>query len=404
MSIGASLRSLLQNRIGPALITALLLPVIAAFAMAARGRRALTPKRARNQLRLVWAGPPLLSLVTASDAMKSAGYKSWTIANATYDNDVTRRFDQEALFRRRSPYGLNTLLLSCRASMLFCRAMFEADVLHGYFNGAILARTPLAKWEYRLWKAAGNYLVLMAYGSDSFVYRTLPPARWARAVMETYPRTEREDQAVERNVMEGSKLADAVVGCIVHTACLPRVDFNPVLWYPFDPNLEPVYPKAGRPVRIAHAANHQLIKGTEALEQAVARLVREGQPIELTVLERAKHADVLKAFAAADIVVDQLLFGYALAALEGMALGKVVITGIDNSDLYEPVRRQGLLDNLPIIFSSPEKIYEDLLSLVENAELRSTLGLSTRTYAETVHSSARTVELFSSVYDFIYRN
>ena len=64
---------------------------------------------------------------------------------------------------------------------------------------------------------------------------------------------------------------------------------------------------------------------------AVQRLQADGHDVEAHLIERMPNTQALEIIAGADIFIDQLLFGYALAALEGLALGKVVISGLDDS-------------------------------------------------------------------------
>lgn len=375
----------------------LLLPPLVLAALAARLVRFLNFGR-RDRLRLLWAGAPLLSLKTASAALASAGFQSITIANTLYPTVEPNDFDIQLQLPRRFPKGLNTLVYSVRATLLFARQMFASDVLHSFFNGGILGRTPLSTVEFRLWKLAGGRLVLMPYGGDAFIYAQLPDTEWANALKICYPRTAEEDRAVASAVARGCRLADAVVGCLVHDACLPRTDFTPLLWYPFDSQLQPAYPKPDGRIRIAHAANHPGVKGTESLIAAVDVLRAEGRNVELVVLKNVRHRTVIDAFREADVIVDQLLFGYALAALEGMALGKPVITGLGNDPIYNGYRDRGQLEGLPLIYANPRNVCSVLRELMDDPQMLNRLGRQSRAFAESTHGRGYTVRLFSDVY------
>lgn len=379
-------------------ITVTMLAPLFLAALVRRVTRLVLPKRRGRALRLLWAGAPLLSLKYASEAMAAAGYRSRTIANAVYPTINRADFDTQLELRRRLPTGLNAIVYSAHASLVFARELFLSDVLHTFFNGAILGRTPLARFEFGLWKLAGGRLVLMPYGSDAFVYARLPNSLWADALMTSYPRTREEDEAVQRKVEHGCRLADGVVGCLVHDVCLPRVDFHPLIWYPADTRLEPTYPNPGKSITIAHAANHPLVKGTNHLIDAVAELRAEGRNVELVLMQNASHAAVLEAFRSADIVVDQLLFGYALAALEGMALGKPVLTGLDDDRIYDGYRARGQLAGLPLIPAGPKTIGHVLRHLIDNPQNLGDMGRASRVFVERVHGPSATVELYTGVY------
>jgi hypothetical protein len=87
-----------------------------------------------------------------------------------------------------------------------------------------------------------------------------------------------------------------------------------------------------------------------------------------------------------------------LAALEAMAFGKVVVTGVDGSGLYAPFRARGLLDDSPLIFASPSNLFDVLLPLVDAPLSLVPLGRRTRKYAEERHGPHQTARLFKSVY------
>ncbi len=148
-----------------------------------------------------------------------------------------------------------------------------------------------------------------------------------------------------------------VVGSLVHIASLPRWDVLPLTAYPIDVEaVDPHPPSVDGTVVIAHSANHRGAKGTEFLIAAVEILRAEGCDVELDLIERVPNTEALERMARADIYVDQLLFGYAMAALEAMALGKVVISGIEDTPHYRVFRRYSYLDECPIVPASPETI------------------------------------------------
>ena len=90
----------------------------------------------------------------------------------------------------------------------------------------------------------------------------------------------------------------------------------------------------------------------------------EGYDIELDLIERVSNKRPSLRVAAADVYVDQLLFGYAMAALEAMALGKVVISGLEDTPDYRLFRRYSYLDECPIVPASPETIADVLRDLI----------------------------------------
>jgi len=375
-------------------VVALLLPFLAAAALLARAWRSVRP---RSGPRLVWAGLPIFSIAWSSKALRARGYDTLSIANTRYRTALDSDFD--VWLADGSVPGLaGRAIRLLRAVACFVKLLFTRDVLHAFFNGGVLGKTPLLDWEFRLWKLAGGKLVLFPYGSDAFVYSRLPESAWAAALKADYPRTAESDAAVAWRVDTFTGLADCVVGCLVHTVGLPRVDFWPVLWYPADLSVEPAAPMTAGAIRIAHAPNHRRIKGTPFLIEAVEKLKAKGHPVELELIEGVGRDAVFRAFRGADLVVDQLLFGYALTALEGMAFGKPVLTGISRDAMYEPFRRQSYLDEAPVIPTSPATIEQDLEHLIARRAEWPEIGLQGRAYVERRHGPGATVELMEKVY------
>jgi len=331
--------------------------------------------------------------------MTQAGYDSQSLATHATTNTTADLFDVRLDRDTPVPAGLNATAYCTRAALAFIHQLFRADAVHMFFSGGVLNQTPLRDWEPQLWKLAGVRIILMPYGSDAFVYRELPDTIWADELKRTYPRTSELDDQIANRILRFSKAADAVVGSIVHTATLPRVDAWPVLWYPAGSIL------AGKAsgsrsdhVHIAHPTNHRAIKGTEFLISAVEALSAEGHDITLDIIEGVDMEASRKRLANADIVFDQLHMGYAMTAIEGMALGKPVLSGIGDDDLYAPFVSRSYLSECPIIRVTPETLTQELRKLIVDAKLRDDLGRRGADYVAHRHSDDASVDLFENVY------
>jgi glycosyltransferase involved in cell wall biosynthesis len=197
-----------------------------------------------------------------------------------------------------------------------------------------------------------------------------------------------------------------VVGCLVHVANLPRWDILPLTYYPVDTEkLQPVWPRTEGRVRIGHAPNHRGAKGTEFVIAAVEALRRAGRDLELVLIEGLAHDDAMALLAECDIVVEQLVFGYALTAMEAMALGKVVITGIDlEAPSYRIFRRYSYLDELPALAANPEDLSTCMESLLERRREWPAIGRRCRDFVERRHSFAACSEMWAAIYARIWRD
>lgn len=110
---------------------------------------------------------------------------------------------------------------------------------------------------------------------------------------------------------------------------------------------------------VLHAPSHRGAKGTRYVLNAVERLRSEGHAFRFTLVEGLPHEEALRLYAEADLVVDQLLYGwYGALSVEAMALGKPVIAYIREADLacVPPAMREAL----PVIVADAHTIYDVL--------------------------------------------
>jgi hypothetical protein len=145
---------------------------------------------------------------------------------------------------------------------------------------------------------------------------------------------------------------------------------------------------------VVHAPSRRGLKGTDALLQAATELSAEGLDFELRLVENVSHAEAVKIYREADIIVDQLRIGwYGVLAVEGMALGKPVIAYI-REDLWQKQK-----DVLPIVNANPITIKERLRDLIVSPDLRHALARASRDYFLATHSASNVAKLLSREYE-----
>lgn len=153
-----------------------------------------------------------------------------------------------------------------------------------------------------------------------------------------------------------------------------------------------------RTVRVVHAPNHRFVKGTDALVDAVARLQRRGLPIELRLVEREARADALRLYAEADVVADQFCVGsFGVFALEGLALGKPVLTYLDQEHLGDPVF------NLPLVNTHVDNLEAVLGVVAQVRELRQRLGRAGRESVARYHGLDAQAQVWDRIYRHVWR-
>ena len=113
---------------------------------------------------------------------------------------------------------------------------------------------------------------------------------------------------------------------------VPRAEFLPYACVNVEGAVA-VPPKTTGPITILHAPTDPAKKGTRFVVDAVARLQRD-YPIRFVQVSNLPHAEALKLYPQADLVIDQLLAGwYGGFAVELMAMGKPVACYIRDEDL-----------------------------------------------------------------------
>jgi hypothetical protein len=128
-------------------------------------------------------------------------------------------------------------------------------------------------------------------------------------------------------------------------------------------NIHPVPPKAEGRVKILHAPTDAGVKGTQYILDAV-EMLRLDYDIEFVLIQNMVHEEALKTYREADIIVDQLLAGwYGALAVEGMALGKVVVCYIRDEDLrFIPLPMK---EELPLFNACPDDLAQRLAEAID---------------------------------------
>lgn len=123
------------------------------------------------------------------------------------------------------------------------------------------------------------------------------------------------------------------------------------------------------------------IKGSPFVHAAVERLRDEGYPVEYFFVEGVRSRDMRFYQAQADIIVEQLIYGWwGLTFIEAAALGKPVVCYL------RPAWKERFLDHwgyreLPVVEATTLTIYDVLKQLVVDEEYREQQGAAARRFA-----------------------
>ncbi len=112
---------------------------------------------------------------------------------------------------------------------------------------------------------------------------------------------------------------------------------------------------------IIHAPSRVGIKGTPVINEAIARLQKDGFKIEYQLIQDMPNEQLLKVLSDADILCDELyLHGPGMLSAEAMASGTAVATRCLNLFPFQP----------PVCAVTPENLYDKLKELILDIDYR----------------------------------
>ncbi len=383
----------------------ILLPLLVAAALRSR-RDTLRRRREGTGPRLLYGPSPIISIKYMREAMAAAGYEAKTVvygsfaifASDNYDHTLAEFMPSAAATSawKRAPATIFGPVV------VFLWALPRFDVFHFFFDGGLLRTTPFRFLEVQLLHLAGKKVVAFPYGSDVAVPSEIRSDEWREALVATYPRLARRERQTRRQIRYFCSRADFVVGCVVHEETLTRWDLLATHYYPIDTDAwQPpaVQPRPDGPLTIFHAPNHPLIKGTDHLVEACRRLREDGVDVELRLVQGVPNEELKQIVADSDVLADQFLLGYALAAVEGMSLGKPVLANLSDERYYSVFREHTGLDECPILSTTPAQLEATLRRLAADPTEREQRGSAGREYVLKHYS----YEAVARMWDLVYR-
>jgi hypothetical protein len=259
--------------------------------------------------------------------------------------------------------------------------------------------------DLRLLKLMGKGIVMTYQGNDARQGDFLRSRYKISPADEEGYYTEKSDCFKRERIEIVDRYADAIFAVnpdLLHV--LPtRARFMPYAHLDIA-GIRPVPPSSRSVPLVIHAPSHRGVKGTRFVLDAIKRLKAEGVRLEFVLVEGVSHAEAMRLYADADLLVDQLLVGwYGGLGLELMALGKPVVAYIREEDMgFVP---SGMRADLPVVNATPGSIYDVLRELltVRRHELEM-LGMRSRRYVETWHDPIRVASMLNTTYEGIIQS
>lgn len=360
----------------------------------------------KKRQKFIWGPTPIISNQYWADAMRAAGYDAVVLLSTVPTvrrNTMSGLYYNDLIPRWVRPEGVRRLLGPCFALSYILR---QGKVLHLSFQGGPLGDTLLWRLEAYLLRWAGVKTIVMPFGSDAYMTSKVLDISVRHGLLLSIPNLYQQEAQITSRVHYWSQQADIVMSWFMvdglgrwDVACFSGICLDTDEW-----QAKTTYsPYDGRngPVKVVHTPNFRGFKGSEFLVQAVQELQAEGLQIELKLLEKVPNTQVRELMPQMDILMEQLLIGYALSGMEGMASGLPVLSNLDNEVYTRLFRRYGYLNECPILSTTPETLKENLRVLVTDPILREQLGRAGRHYVEKYHSFQTAQYLFGAIYDKI---
>jgi hypothetical protein len=147
-------------------------------------------------------------------------------------------------------------------------------------------------------------------------------------------------------------------------------------------------------IRIVHCPTNRALKSTVLLEDAVRAL--KDDRVELVIVEQRPWLEALAIKATADIVFDQLLYGYGCNSIEAWCMGIPVISGADDWTLNRMAKEWPAV---PFEEANEATLVDVLRKMVRSADLREDAAqrgtAHVRKYHDELPALARLAELYS---------
>lgn len=306
-----------------------------------------------------------------------------------------------------SGYGDKSVASVARRLSFGLLAPFRYDVLHFYFGRSLLCwddygpRNRIWFMDLRIARLLGRKIIMTLQGCDSrlsaesarqneFTPCTEGECRAAKDCRATYD-TERRYMIdnilpmADRVFVLNPELAHYVRNAVF----LPyaNVDVEAI---------EPVWPSSEGPITIVHAPSDPSTKGSKYIVSAVERL-KSVYPINFIQVQGIPHAEAVRIYRTADLVIDQVLYGwYGGFAVEAMAMGKPVICYIRDADLkFVPEK---MLSDLPVLRTTPTTLDTDLRRIVQTRQMWNAIGRKCREFVLKWHHPERIARAMFAAY------
>jgi glycosyltransferase involved in cell wall biosynthesis len=360
---------------------------------------------ARRMLRRpprIWHGfTPVHSTAWMVDADRKAGFPSMSVVmntRASRRYALVRAEDFDRVFEEGGVRWDDVHWLALE------HLLWHGDIWNAYFDCLFFHHDDRRKnaLAFRLIRLAGIRILVQLHGSDLLALGMYESRYgWPERAQLDYPQW---DLAAQRDVVRTRidlfhRYAHFILcGDALYEPVLPRWDAS---FHTVPVDVDKLRPSGGTIANdvplIIHAPNHRHLKGTLELLATLDRLKARGFAFELRLIEGVPRHEALQLYARADIVADQFVMGaFGIFALEGLALGKPVLTYLDDAHLGRSIY------NHPLVNTNLDNMAEVLAALLAVPELRARIGAASRESVVKYQSVDVLAEAWSRIYEHMW--
>ena len=155
------------------------------------------------------------------------------------------------------------------------------------------------------------------------------------------------------------------------------------LYFPFDEKQFEIKKRNNSKLKIVHSPTNRKFKGTDKILKVIDEVIKL-RDIEFILLENEDRNKVLEIKSFCDLAIDQVGgemggSGYGKNSIENLSMGVPTFTEF-SEDYFK------FIEDNPFIHSTIHTLKENLITVIDNAELRNELVLKGREWVERHHS------------------
>ena len=153
-------------------------------------------------------------------------------------------------------------------------------------------------------------------------------------------------------------------------------------------------------IKIVHSPTNRLLKGSKYIIDALNKLKRKYDYIEIEIIEHMSYEDALKKYQEAHLIIDQVLIGwYGAFGVEVMKMGKPLAVFIREEDLHFIPQQMATDLKKSIINIDKNNIYDVLDMYIRNSDMLYQKGDAGYDYVNKWHNPIKVAKIVKNIYE-----